>query len=384
MTLFRLKEVTDENQHEEYYEMVAESQEFERFSNMFVCTARDVTENVKSQKRASRYEAFIDVIKDPMYVLDEDGRFELVNEAFSETFGYTEDELLGEDIEVIKDETALEQGRENLGQILSSDGEDSAYFETEVQPKRGEPIPCEDHVTALPYEGEYFNGSAGILRDISKRKSREKKLKRKNKRLNQFASIVSHDLRNPLQVAKGRRELIEMEYKSEHLDAMKRAHTRMEELIDDVLYLARAESQLGDKEPVSIEEISRECWENVQTDNATIHINSDTTVLADRSQLTQVFENLIRNAIEHTDQDVKITIGDFTDGFYVADNGDGIPEDKRDSVFEAGYTTAEDGTGFGLSIVAEVIEAHGWNISVTESSDGGARFEISNIETHTE
>jgi len=63
-------------------------------------------------------------------------------------------------------------------------------------------------------------------------------------------------------------------------------------------------------------------------------------------------------------------------GFYVADDGAGIPEADRDSVMESGYTTNEDGTGFGLTIVADIVEAHGWEVSITESRGGGARFDV--------
>jgi signal transduction histidine kinase len=158
----------------------------------------------------------------------------------------------------------------------------------------------------------------------------------------------------------------------------------MKELIEDLLQLARTEEQLGDTEPVNLEELSKNCWQNVETANATIQINSDTTILADQSQLAQVLENLMGNAIEHTEQDATITVGELADGFYVEDDRNGIPEDERDSVFEAGYTTVEQGTGFGLSIVEEVIKTHGWSLHLTESSEGGARFEITNVDVDME
>jgi signal transduction histidine kinase len=88
----------------------------------------------------------------------------------------------------------------------------------------------------------------------------------------------------------------------------------------------------------------------------------------------------MRNAIEHTEQTVTVTIGEFEDGFYIEDDGDGIPEDERDDVFAPGYTTTDDGTGFGLSIVSDIVEAHGWEIRLTDSADGGARFEITGVE----
>jgi signal transduction histidine kinase len=97
-----------------------------------------------------------------------------------------------------------------------------------------------------------------------------------------------------------------------------------------------------------------------------------------------VFENLLGNAVEHTDRAVTITVGEFEHGFYVADDGEGIPDDEQDDVFEAGYTTTEQGTGFGFSIVSDVIEAHGWEVHVTESTEGGTRVEITGVDVDTE
>jgi signal transduction histidine kinase len=74
--------------------------------------------------------------------------------------------------------------------------------------------------------------------------------------------------------------------------------------------------------------------------------------------------------------DVTVTVGDFAEGFFVADDGPGIPEQDREVVFERGYSTA-DGTGYGLAIVAELATAHGWSVTATESESGGARIEIS-------
>jgi len=93
-------------------------------------------------------------------------------------------------------------------------------------------------------------------------------------------------------------------------------------------------------------------------------------------------ENLFRNAIEHGSEEGTIRVGALADGtgFYVADNGPGIPEDERVDVFESGYSTAEAGTGFGLAIVREITAAHGWEVGVAESHDGGTRFEITGIE----
>ncbi len=77
----------------------------------------------------------------------------------------------------------------------------------------------------------------------------------------------------------------------------------------------------------------------------------------------------MRNAVEHGGEDVTVTVGELDDGFYVEDDGPGIPENARDNVFDVGYSTTEDGTGFGLSIVKQVADAHGWTIRVTDGSE---------------
>jgi Signal transduction histidine kinase len=154
----------------------------------------------------------------------------------------------------------------------------------------------------------------------------------------------------------------------------------MSDLIDDLLQLSHTSDDADDRELVSLSELSNNCWQSVETGDATLQMKATRTVRADPSRLAQLFENLMRNAIEHTSQDVTVTVGEVEDGFYVEDDGSGIPEERRNDVFEAGYTTTEDGTGFGLSIVKEVAEAHGWDISITEGSEGGARFEITDVD----
>ncbi|PSP38550.1 hybrid sensor histidine kinase/response regulator, partial [Halobacteriales archaeon QH_10_70_21] len=116
----------------------------------------------------------------PLYVFDETGTFEYVNEAFLEVVGSERERVFGSGPELIKDEAAVRRAESNLGRILSSDGPDSVRFELEIRPKEGEPVICEDHIAVLPYEGETFDGSVGILRDVSGRKAHELELERQN------------------------------------------------------------------------------------------------------------------------------------------------------------------------------------------------------------
>jgi PAS domain S-box-containing protein len=212
--------------------------------------------------------------------------------------------------------------------------------------------------------------------DITEREE----VKRANERLEEFTRIVSHDLRNPLNVATGQLALAREECDSEYLDAVKRSHERMDALITDLLTFAREGETATDITTVAVAELTETCWQNVDTADATLVTATDRVIRADESRLAQLFENLIRNSVEHGDSDVTVTIGELEDGFYVADDGPGIPPEDRDDVFEAGYSTVSAGTGFGLSIVEQIVEAHDWEISVVESADGGVRFEITGVE----
>jgi signal transduction histidine kinase len=204
----------------------------------------------------------------------------------------------------------------------------------------------------------------------------EAELRRENERLERVASVISHDLRSPLSVAQGRLEFLAEEADSEHLDAVEASHDRMEELITDILTLAREGETVDETESVGLESVATDAWNHVVTDGATLSIDGTMTLQADRSRLTQLFENLFRNAVEHASAGVTITVGRGEEGFYVADDGPGIPEDRREEVFDPGRSTREDGTGFGLAIVREIAQAHDWTVEITESETGGARFEI--------
>ncbi|MDL0132121.1 HAMP domain-containing sensor histidine kinase, partial [Halobacterium salinarum] len=155
---------------------------------------------------------------------------------------------------------------------------------------------------------------------------------------------------------------------------------RMEELIENILMLASQGKTVDETEPVSLDDCVSRTWKTVATQEADLEIETERTVAADENRLRQLFGNLLRNAIEHGGNDVTITVGDLEDGFYVADDGSGIPVEERPHVFKAGHTSAETGTGLGLSIVKEIVDAHDWAIDVTESSDGGARFEITGVQ----
>ncbi|EMA16976.1 ATP-binding response regulator [Haloarcula amylolytica] len=264
-------------------------------------------------------------------------------------------------------------------------------------------------------EGAEKRTVRGFIQDITEQKERERRLRVQNERLESFASVVSHDLQGPLTVAQGHLELAQQAVTNDHLDSIDSAHERMQTLIDDILTLARDGREATTTEPVSLQTAASACWETIGTENGSLVTDTDSVVVADPRRLQRLLENLFRNCVAHgsesslsqmhensmeqgsggslrqsdetveSDTGVTVTVGDIDDasGFYVADDGPGVPEDERDTVFEAGYSTAPEGTGFGLAIVADIAAVHGWDVSVTDSESGGARFEITGVDRET-
>ena len=337
-----------------------------------VSVVRDITERRRRERELEQaraeYEQLIDGMNDATWVIDTDGSFLEVNDAAVETTGYSRSELLSMGIEDI-DPAVDGADAARLDTDKYADG--MRVFETVHETKDGQQFPVEVSSSIVSYRGE--TAELSISRDISDRKRRER-------RLEEFASVVSHDLRNPLSVARGSVELAQAESASEHLDRAERAHVRMEELIDDLLTLARQGTAATDPEAIEFRSFVEACWQQVVTAEATLRVEGDRTIRADRGRLQQLFENLIRNAIEHGTDAVTVTMGTLPGGFYVEDDGPGISASERDAVFEAGYSTASDGTGVGLNIVAQVVDDHDWDIELTAGADGGARFEITGID----
>ena len=220
--------------------------------------------------------------------------------------------------------------------------------------------------------------------ELEQRRATER-LERQNERLDSFASLVTHDLRNPLNVAKGRLELAQDTEDLSHLAAVDRGLDRMDEIIDDVLALTWGDQDLDpdDIDDCDLAHLAEACWDHVDMSDATLRAEADVVVKADDGRLQRLLENLFRNAVQHGGDDVTIWIGRFDGGFFVEDDGPGIPEAKRDTVFEAGYSSEEEGTGLGLSIVRTIAEAHGWDVSVTDGRAGGARFEFTGVDGET-
>lgn len=204
-------------------------------------------------------------------------------------------------------------------------------------------------------------------------------LQKRNDRLGEFAGVVAHDIRNPLGVAAGRLELAQNECTSTHLDSMSTSFDRIETIVDRTLALARAGRVVSGTELVGLSELGWECWQTVDTANAELVVEESVSIEGDADRLRNLFENLFRNAIEHGGTDVNVSIGAIPNGFFVEDDGPGIPVAERKAVLSPGYTTTGTGTGLGLAIVNQIADAHGWAVTITDGTDSGARFEFTPV-----
>ncbi|MFC6873083.1 PAS domain S-box protein [Halobellus marinus] len=347
----------------------------------FVAVNAEITGHKERQaaleRNRKRLNALFENSPDAITVHDVDGEILRVNRQQIENLGYSREELLSMNVADVEARHSRETLRETW--TKASVGE-RVQIEGRHRRKDGSTFPVEVWITKAEIDAtERF---IAFSRDITDRKADERELERQIDRLEQFATVVSHDLRNPLNVAKGRLDLVETDpdHRSEHRKAAQDALGRMEELIEDLLVLAREGGNTGETEPVDLGELLSDCQETVSAPEASFVVDTDRQIRADRSRLQQLFENLVRNAIEHGRPDVTVTVGDLADGFYVADDGPGIPAEEREQVFETGFTTTEDGTGLGLNIVKQIADAHGWDVAVTESDDGGARFEFTGVD----
>jgi PAS domain S-box-containing protein len=372
--------------------------------------SREVTDRVAQRQRldelGEEYEALFSNAVDAIFLLDVDGngpdaefRFHRLNPAHEAATGLTTDavrgttprEALGEQLgaELTANyQRCLDAGRPITYEERLEFPAGRSYWETSLAPVR-----VNGEVTRI----------VGIARETTDRVERERELEQQNERLDEFANVVSHDLRSPLTVASGYLHLLSEDCAPDHEEAFGRiadALNRMEEIVEDTLTLARDGDTVVDAEPVPVTDLVTRSWGFTDTADARLVVDDECTVIGNASRLQHLFQNLFRNAVEHgstssgsparqdaadhgeTDEDPPITVhvGRFgTDGLYVADDGPGVPADDREEVFETGYTTTTEGTGFGLAIVRRAAEGHGWSVRVTDAPEGGARFEFTGV-----
>ncbi|MBV0901171.1 ATP-binding response regulator [Haloarcula salina] len=348
---------------------VVEDKQYGRLANRI--------ENVVSQDRTrKKFESLVADSPDGIAHLTIDGRILSVNPSMADRLGADADALVDRNLRDVMDAEVADQRIEAGRRVVET----------------GEATRSEDAVGDHHYQNQYIPVDSYresdtfqlVSRDITDRVERQRKLERQNERLEEFASVVSHDLRNPLNVAQSALDLLDVdgEENADLVGKIDRSLDRMGCIIEDVLTLARQGRTVDDPQEAELETLASTAWNWIEAEQSSLAVESSAELEADRGRVQDLLANLFRNAIEHNDGEVDIEVGLLPDGdagFYVADDGSGVSEDA-DEVFEMGYTSSEDGTGFGLAIVEQVAEAHGWSVDLATSAGGGARFEVTGVD----
>lgn len=319
-------------------------------------------------------------ISEGLLTIDTESRILYVNPGIEQILGYRPEDMVGSPMMKIIPERLRPAHTAGLKQYLET-GEkhiDWTGVELPALHKDGHEVPVSVSLREHTYDGQQL--FTGIFTDVSERKQRERRLIEQKQQLEEFADLLAHDLRNPLAVAKGNLELLQDTHDTPEIEEIERAHTRMEQIIDDTLQHARTGTVSGTTEVIPFDEKIRIVWESIPTTKEADLTLPDPSwkIRAHEGRLSQLLENLITNAVEHAGPTVTVEVGVLgeEDGFYVEDDGPGLPQAIRVLMETPSGLTRERDEGYGLQIVEQVAEDHGWETRLREGSGGGARFEF--------
>ena len=363
--------------------------------------SRDITENKKVTEKlelANKYNrSLLESSLDPLVTIGPEGKITDVNNSTEIVTGYNRDELIGTDFS----DYFTEPKKAKLGYEQVFDEGIVRDYPLEVKHKDGHTTPVLYNASVYKDESGEIIGVFAAARDITELKEAEKILKQKleelsrsNEELEQFAYISSHDLQEPLRMIASYLQLLERKYKGK-LDskADKYIHfsvdgaIRMQNLIDDILDFSRVTTKAKKLQPTDLEIIYEEVLSNLELSikENDAHINHDhlPVVMADQTQITQVFQNLINNAMKFRSEDkpkINISVKEEEDYwlFAVEDNGIGIDPKHSERIFEVFKRLHNKrdypGTGIGLAICKKIIERHGGHIWVESELGKGSNF----------
>jgi PAS domain S-box-containing protein len=349
-----------------------------------------------------RYRGLLEAAPDAMVVVNQGGEIVLLNLQAEKQFGYRRDELLGQPVKNIIPEgfaerliaDRLRSAEDALAQQIG------AGIELTARRKDGSEFPIE--LMLSPLESADGILVTAAIRDITTRKTAEahllqkvEELNRSNEELGQFAHIASHDLQEPLRMVASYTALLSKRYKGkldsdadEFIAFAVDGATRMHGLIQDLLAYSRVGSKGNDLLDTSSDDALQQALLNlrgaIQESGALVTHGSLPNVLADETQLIQLFQNLVGNAIKYQRPGVpQVHIAATVNGgkkwtFSVQDNGLGIETQYFERIFGMFQRLHKReefaGTGVGLAICKKIVERHGGSISVESQPGRGSTF----------
>ena len=362
-----------------------------------ILVIEDVTERARLQEEIRESRDFMDTIfktsVDMVATTDERGIITFVNRAMERIAGYKEEDLIGRHVSEFYD-----RGRERAKDIMGTltTGRPLEDYRMSFLSKRGREIPTSFSGASLKDSQGRVIGALGFLRDISRRVKAEEELQKKNKELENFVYIVSHDLKSPIVSMQGFSSMLLNEYHEKlgaegkrYIERIRANASRMEVLISDLLALSRVGRVVGAFKDVSSLEIANRVCKSLESrmeeSGTEVFIGDNLpTIRCDGERIYQVFENLLVNAVKFTGgaEKPKIEIGhEEREGFHrfhVRDNGIGIDPEYHRKIFEIFHRLNEiednEGTGIGLVIVERIISNHGGKVWVESEKGKGATF----------
>jgi PAS domain S-box-containing protein len=366
---------------------------FETDGQRYVTVAHfDITERRLRERELEAASKKLDAVfqssPEAIVVTDVDGEVQLWNDGAVETFGWTETAVVGDPIPFVPDDRRAAYASIRR-RVL--DGEDVSGYETVAVTESGERIDVS--LSAAPVrdaDGEVV-ASMGVVRDITDQKRRERELQHKSDELAALNRVVRHDIRNDMQVILAWTEVL-----AEHVDDEGEAvvekiltsGTRVVELTEAARDLVDAivEGETdAETEAVALRSVLPSEVEKAQElyPKATIEVAEVPPVFVDAGRLlSSVFKNLLNNAVQHNDGDdptvsVSVETTDETVTVAVADDGPGVPDDHKETIFGKGEKGLDSqGTGVGLYLVKTLVDGYGGHVAVHDNDPRGTVFVV--------
>lgn len=343
--------------------------------NAMICTISEAEDSEEIREELSLKERAMDEAPIGITITDpsqDDNPLIYANKEFAEITGYNRREFIGRNCRFLQGEKTREEPVAKIRKAINA--EEPVSVELRNYRNGGEMF--WNRVTIAPLYGEdneleYF---VGFQEDVTSRRELLEEF-------NSLGNVMAHDMKNPLQTVRGRLELAIETSDTEHVEAAMSSLERAEKLVDDVAGVLTSGMVVGEREEIDVESVCKNVWEALDRcgEDDTIEIEDSLTVRGDKSAVTRMFDNLLGNSMEHGETPVGVRVGELEDGFYIEDNGPGIPNENREQVFEQGFSTKESdtGTGMGMASVRQIVLAHGWRIDITDADTlDGVRFEI--------
>ncbi|ELZ85726.1 multi-sensor signal transduction histidine kinase [Haloferax elongans ATCC BAA-1513] len=357
----------------EYMQKESGSEQYAVLANRILLSVQRHRANQLAEAERGRFAAVFERSSDAMILANNDGEYLRVNPTATRLFGRPESALLGKKP---SDFTSEHFDFDTAWNSFLRTSEERGLFAVERPDGSIRIAEYVANTNVLP--GVHLS----VLRDVTEQYESKQQLFFEKERLKEFASVLSHDLKNPVQLASGHLELLQSDIDSasarESLEIAMEAVERIGLVIDDVLTMSNADGEGELLTTVEFSEVAETVWKRVRQGTSEATIEPGITIEADPVRLERLLTNLFRNAIEHGGTAVQIRVGRLADdaGFFIEDDGPGIPEDERQNVFSWGYSTKSGGSGIGLASIGQIVEAHEWDLSIVEGTEGGARFEI--------